>query len=103
MRAHRKGVRATGWSSAAPRVVGERSVEADALDQQHARTWVPRRKWFRVPKGPWPCEVCGDYLVPGSWARSRVVRDERVYRHRDCTAREHDTSRNRVPPCGGAA
>ncbi len=77
----RMGFRSGGF---APRVVYERPVEADALDQQHARTSVWRRKWFKVPEGPWPCEVCSEYLVTGTWAHRRIVRGEAFYRHPRC-------------------
>ena len=40
-----------------------------------------RRKWFKVPEGPWPCEVCSEYLVTGTWAHRRVVQGEAFYRH----------------------
>jgi hypothetical protein len=79
--------RVTGWSSAAPRVVGERSIEADYYDQRPARTWVPRRKWFRVPEGPWPCEICGEFLTPGVRAHRRITGGEAFYRHPTCGTR----------------
>ncbi len=81
----RKRLRASGWSSAAPRVVGERAVESDYLDARPARTWVPRRVNWRVPDGPWPCEVCGQFLEPGTRAHRSVRRGEAFYRHRACS------------------
>lgn len=80
-------LRASGWASALPRVVGERSAEADILDEQPARTSVPQRKWHTVPSGPWPCETCSRYLQPGSKALRRIVSGEVVYRHATCSRR----------------
>ncbi len=76
--------RASGWSSAMPRVVGERPVEADYYDQRPARTSVPRRRWFRVPEGPWPCGVCSEFLTPGVRAHRRIVNGGAFYRHSSC-------------------
>jgi hypothetical protein len=80
----KRRLRASGWSSDLPRVVYERAAETDALDERPARTWVPRRMWFTVPEGPWPCEVCGEYLVSGSVARRSIRRGEPFYRHGAC-------------------
>ena len=82
--------RASGWASAAPRVVGERPIEADHYDQRPARTWVPRRTWFRVPEGPWPCEVCSEFLTPGARAHRRIAGGEAFYRHPACETTASD-------------
>lgn len=76
--------RAAGWSSSTPLVVGERPIEAHYYDQRPARTWVPRRRWFRVPEGPWPCGVCSQYLQTGAQVHRGIVGGEPVYRHPDC-------------------
>lgn len=81
----RRNLRASGWSSAVPRVVGERAVETDFFDNRSAKTWVWRRTVFTVPDGPWPCQTCSEYLVPGSKARRSIVRGEAVYRHFSCS------------------
>jgi hypothetical protein len=80
----RRGVRASGWNSAAPRVVGERAIESDAYDSRYAKTWVWRRRVFTVPEGPWPCRTCSEYLTPGTKARREIVGGEAFYRHFDC-------------------
>lgn len=68
-----------------PKVMWERPWEADELDERPAKTSVYRRTWFKVPAGPWPCEVCGDYLRPGTRALRSIVSGEAFYRHPACT------------------
>lgn len=84
----RRPFRASGWSSALPRVVGERSVEDMVYDRRPARTSVWQRRVFRVPDGPpSPCSVCGAILTPGDRAARRIVGGEAFYRHLRCVAR----------------
>jgi len=54
---------------------------------------VPRRIWHQVPLGgPWPCQVCGEFLKPGTSAKREIVRGEPFYRHPACQ-----------PPVSGSA
>ncbi len=78
-------LRASGWASQVPRVVGQRTPDEARFDERPARTSVPRRVWYPVPPdGPWPCQVCGEFLEPGTWAKREIVRDEPFYRHPAC-------------------
>ncbi len=77
-------LRASGWASQVPRVVGQRTPGEARLDRRPARTSVPQRVWYPVPEGPWPCQVCGEFLKPGTSAKREIVRDEPFYRHPAC-------------------
>ncbi len=86
-------LRASGWASQVPRVVGQRTSGEARFDERPARTSVQRRVWYPVPPNvPWPCQVCGEFLQPGTRAKREIVRDEPFYRHPAC----------RAPDLGGA-
>jgi len=86
-------LRASGWASQVPRVVGQRTPDEARFDGRLARASVRRRVWYRVPPdGPWPCRVCGEFLEPGTRAKREIVRDEPFYRHPACQ-----------PPASGSA
>lgn len=81
----RRRLRASGWASNVPRVVGQRSPVERAYDARPAKTFTPQRKWWKVPEGIWPCSVCGDYLEPGAMVHRSVIRGEALCRHPACS------------------
>jgi hypothetical protein len=80
----RRRLRASGWASSAPRVMGQRSPSDAMYDNRMAKTSIPQRVWWRVPEGVWPCSVCGEFLDPGIKVHRSVVRGEAFYRHPSC-------------------
>ncbi len=74
-------LRATGWASRTPRVVGRLTPSEAKYDLLGpATTSIPQRKWWTVPEGVWPHAVCGALLGLGTMAHRRIRRDEPCYR-----------------------
>ena len=65
-------LRASGWASSTPRVVGQRRPGEAGYDARPANTSICKRL---------PGAVCGAYLTPGTRYRRQVLRAERFYRH----------------------
>lgn len=80
----RRRLRASGWASSTPRVVGQRTPADGRYDARPARTSIPQRTWWTVPEGVWPCSECGQYLEPGLKVHRSIVRGEAFYRHPSC-------------------
>lgn len=74
-------LRAIGWASSPPRVVGQPTPSEAKYDLlRPATTSVPQRKWWTVPEGVWPRAVCGALLELGTRAHRRILQDEPCYR-----------------------
>jgi len=75
----RNGLRAIGWASRTPRVVGRLTPSEAGYDLlRPVTTSIPQRKWWTVPEGVWPRAVCGALLELGT--RAYRLQDEPCYR-----------------------
>jgi len=73
------GLRAIGWASRPPRVVGRLTPSEARYDLlRPSMTSLPQRKWWTVPEGVWPREVCGAFLALGT--KAYRLQDEPCYR-----------------------
>jgi len=72
-------LRATGWASRPPRVLGQLTPSEARYDLlRPATTSNAQRKWWTVPEGVWPREVCGAFLALGT--KAYRLQDEPCYR-----------------------
>jgi hypothetical protein len=70
-------LRASGWASRTPRVVGRPTPSEAKYDLlRPSMTSVRQRKWWTVPEGVWPRAVCGALLELGTKAYRRILQDE---------------------------
>jgi len=75
----RNDLRAIGWASSPPRVVGQLTPSEARYDLLcPATTSIPQRKWWTVAEGVWPREVCGAFLALGT--KAYRLQDEPCYR-----------------------
>jgi len=83
----RTRLRASGWASRTPRVVGRPTPSEAKYDLLcPATTSIPQRKWWTVPEGVRPREVCGAFLALGTKAYRHILQDEPCYRARNRSA-----------------
>jgi len=81
----RNDLRAIGWASSPLRVVGQLTPSEARYDLLcPATTSNAQRKWWTVPEGVRPREVCGAFLALGT--KAYRLQDEPFYRPPDCSA-----------------
>jgi len=80
-------LRAIGWASRTPRVVRQLPPSEARYDLlRPATTSNAQRKWWTVPEGVWPREVCRAFLAIGTEAYRHILQDEPCYRPPTCSA-----------------
>ena len=79
----RRRLRASGWASNTPRVVGERSPGEAGYDFRPAKTSICKRVGWIVWHGVLPGSVCGAH-APGTRCHRQVLRAEQCYRQAPC-------------------